>query len=354
MSVQPSSPRRVVLHVGLPKTGTTHIQATLGRHREVLAARGVSYPRLGPEAMFRGAVEIRGSHEVFGLSAGDVAGRWQRLCDHARGFDGTTVISHEILSGADEDQIARALAPLSGIDVDVVITSRDLGRLLAAYWQERVKLGEPWTFEQLVREQIDPELAGERPEPRAMFWHAYDLAETVRRWAAAVGADHVRVVTAPRVAGEGLWQRFVVAAELSAAAAALPAAPQDDGANQSLGRTQVALLRELDAALGDRLDRRTRALVVKRWFAEQVLPGLGTREVARAPARLRQPFEALTRAWLADLKAGGIAVIGEPTDLDPVCAEAADPHPDDVELTELLALAREALAEVTRRPPPAP
>ena len=31
--------------------------------------------------MFLGAVEVRGSHEKFGLTADDVAGTWQALCD---------------------------------------------------------------------------------------------------------------------------------------------------------------------------------------------------------------------------------------------------------------------------------
>ena len=61
------SPVSVVLHVGLPKTGTTYLQRLLADHRDPLRAAGVLYPFLRPGAMFEGAVEVRGSAAKFGL-----------------------------------------------------------------------------------------------------------------------------------------------------------------------------------------------------------------------------------------------------------------------------------------------
>ena len=74
----------MVLHVGLPKTGTTYLQAVLAHHRDALREAGVLYPFVRPQAMFLGAVEVRGSREKFGLTAEDVAGTWQALCDRVR------------------------------------------------------------------------------------------------------------------------------------------------------------------------------------------------------------------------------------------------------------------------------
>ena len=50
--------QRVVLHVGLPKTGTTYLQALLAGHRDALREAGVLYPFVKPQAMFLGAVEV--------------------------------------------------------------------------------------------------------------------------------------------------------------------------------------------------------------------------------------------------------------------------------------------------------
>ena len=79
----------MVLHVGLPKTGTTYLQAVLAHHRDALREAGVLYPFVKPQAMFLGAVEVRGSRDKFGLSEADVAGTWQALCDRVRAHDGT-------------------------------------------------------------------------------------------------------------------------------------------------------------------------------------------------------------------------------------------------------------------------
>src|SRR5918998_4134281 len=111
--------QRVVLHVGLPKTGTTYLQGLLAAHRDELRIHGVLYPFLRPGGMFHAAVEVRGSHEKFGLDPRLVAGSWAALCDRARAYDGTAVISHEVLGGADEHEIARALAPLDGLETHV-------------------------------------------------------------------------------------------------------------------------------------------------------------------------------------------------------------------------------------------
>ena len=135
-----------MLHVGLPKTGTTYLQALLAANRDRLRAAGVLYPFIRPGAMFHGAVEIRGSHAKFGLSADEVAGTWAALCERAREHDGTTIISHEVLAGATREQIRTALEPLAGIDVQVVVTARDLGRQAVAHWQEEVKLGATYSF----------------------------------------------------------------------------------------------------------------------------------------------------------------------------------------------------------------
>src|SRR6476469_3668220 len=78
---------RVVLHVGLPKTGTTYLQALLAGHREALREAGVLYPFVKPQAMFLGAVEVRGSREKFGLAEPEVAGTWAALCERAQSYD---------------------------------------------------------------------------------------------------------------------------------------------------------------------------------------------------------------------------------------------------------------------------
>src|SRR6187200_1538854 len=129
--------------------------------------------------MFLGAVEVRDSREKFGLAAADVVGAWAALCERAQTHLGLSIISHEILGGAEPAEIAEALRPLAGLDVDVVVTARDLGRQTTAHWQEEVKLGDTRSFADFERDQLRDDVpAGERPH----FWHSQDYAAALRRW----------------------------------------------------------------------------------------------------------------------------------------------------------------------------
>lgn len=325
-----STRQRVVLHVGLPKTGTTYLQALLAEHRDELRAAGVLYPFLRPGAMFHGAVEVRGSQEKFGLAEHEVAGTWDALCARARDFAGTTVLSHEVLAGATPAQVARAMAPLAGLEVHVVVTARDLGRQATAHWQEEVKLGDPFSFADLERAQLradsgrdaGPDAGGVRPH----FWHAQDFADALRRWSVGLPPAQAHLVVAPPPGApvDELWRRF-------AAAVGVPPevlVPDGASANASLGAAEVAHLRAVNEALAGRLGRREHARLVKREYAEGVLAARGG-QPARTPADLVDVLGEATRSWVAEVRAAGYAVHGDLDDLRPVLGAPGDPHPDD-------------------------
>jgi hypothetical protein len=320
--------RRVVLHVGLPKTGTTYLQTVLAHHRDALRETGVLYPFVRPQAMFLGAVEVRGSREKFGLTAEDVAGTWQALCDRVLSHAGTSVISHEILGGAEPDEIAAALAPLAGIEVDVVVTARDLGRQATAHWQEEVKLGDTRSFAELERDQLRADVPeGARPH----FWHAQDYAAALRRWATAVPAERVHLVAGPPPGAppDVLWHRFAEACGVSQEADAVVDADAVAPANRSLTTEAIALLREVNRQLDGRLTPREHARLVKRELAEGRLaerPGTPP----RTPASLADVLMPTAAAWRSEVEAGRYAVHGSLDDLTPVLAGSGDPHPDAV------------------------
>ncbi len=266
----------VALHVGLPKTGTTWLQDLLTRHQQPLRAAGVQWPA-APGAMFRGAVEVRGSHEKFGLSSADVDSRWETICRAAHEFPGLTVLGHEVLGGATPEQVERALAPLRGLEVDVVVTARDLGRQAVAHWQEEVKLGDPRSFAEFERTELradtgrdlGPDSGGVRPR----FWHAQDAADALRRWSASCRPSGCTSWSARRPE-----RRPPCCGSASPTACGVDPAVVDASAvppaNTSLGTPEIAVLREMNRLLARRrvpVDTRTRLRVLKREYAEGVL-----------------------------------------------------------------------------------
>jgi hypothetical protein len=326
---------RIVLHVGLPKTGTTYLQALLAANRDRLREHGVLYPFVRPGAMFHGAVEVRGSAAKFGLADEQVAGAWAAVCERALSYDGVAVISHEVLAGATPDQVRAALAPLAGAEVHLVVTARDLGRQATAHWQEEVKLGATWSFAEFERTQLradtgpdaGPDAGGVRPH----FWHAQDFADCLRRWSAGIPPERTHLVVGPPP-GAGpavLWQRFADACGIDPDVLDASAAP----ANPSLGTAEIALLRAVNAVLDGRMDRATYLRVVKRGYAEGELAARrGPRP--RAPYELGELLRTATDRWLGDVRAAGLKVHGDPADLLPVVAGPGEPGPDDAQLTE--------------------
>ena len=324
-----------MLHVGLPKTGTTYLQALLAENRDRLRAAGVLYPFIRPgRDVPRGGGDPWQRTPSSGCAADEVAGTWAALCKRAREYDGTTVISHEVLAGATPEQIRTALEPLAGIDVQVVVTARDLGRQAVAHWQEEVKLGATYSFADFEASELradtgpgaGPDDGGDRPH----FWHAQDFADCLRRWSVRHRATSWSC-RAPGASPVELWRRF---------ADAVGRRPGRSRRRlQRAGQPVARRRRDRAAPRGERRARRTAWTartynrVVKREYAEEVL--------AAGPARARARRTTSARCWRRRPRRGcsrsrtdGCVVHGDLDDLTPVLADPDDPRPDDVELTE--------------------
>jgi hypothetical protein len=328
----------VVLHVGLPKSGTTFLQRSLAGNAEALGDRGVLYPADG-ELMFRAALDVRGNHKAWGRRRSDVAGAWDELCGRARAFSGTTVVSHELLAGACRRQVVAATTMLTGLDVHVVVTARDLARQVVAEWQEGVKHGRCGSFADFHQR------VSRGDDALARHFHAaQDLPEVLARWGADLPPDHVHLVVGePAGADPGrLWARFAEAVGFDPAG--YP--PTGGPANPSLGVAEVDLLRRVNVALDGRLAQPAYGRLVKHRLAHAVLsPPRSPRP--RLPAALYDTLVPVTRRWVKEIHKAGYAVHGDPSHLVPVPPDAAGPpHPDVVSADDQVGVAAHAIAEL--------
>lgn len=325
----------VYLHIGTMKAGTTFVQHALREHRERLRRDGVLFPAdpgyRHQVAAVRDLLQLPGP-----MPAEELAGAWARLCDRVADWDGRAVVSVEYLSLARRARIDAALASLAPADVHVVVTVRDLGRVLPSTWQENVQNGLTWTWAEFCASVMDepdaPSAAGDR------FWNQHDVVAIVDRWLQAVGADHVHLVTVPTTDAPGdlLWRRFGEAIGIDADR--YPVTLDRTERNAGLDYASAELLRRLNLALGDRLDRATYAEHVKRFLSKQVLgrrvpqvpiqlePG----HLAWATARAESVVDSLTRS--------GVDVIGDLAELIPQPAPAPDPSSRSLE-TEIVDVA---------------
>lgn len=333
--------RRLYLHVGHPKTGTTFLQAALRAHREELLEHGFCYPSPYQGAMFHASVEMTRSYRRWGLPPEKVDGTFARLVDEGRESGRTVIISHEGFGRARPADVRRVQEALADFEVHVVLTVRDLGRTLTAGWQEWVKNGGADTFEEFAGRMV-----GRMPlglEGSGSFWTSQNVEDTLRRWSVVAPPERTHVVICPQPGAprDELWNRFAAALGVPADIVDLDAVER---VNESLGPPQIALLRQVNEALGDRLPQPWHSRISKRWFAQQLLSQVATGKPA-TPPDVAAEFEEVADRW-RDCIVRGAHLYGDLEDLTIRAARPGDRHPDDVTPEEMLEGLPQVFAEM--------
>lgn len=335
----------VYLHIGGPKTGTTYLQEVLWRNRMALRDGGVLYPGSRPDAHFRAAQDLLG--QSFNNHADpEVPGTWQGLVDEAKRHEGTSVVSHELLGLASEEDVDRALRSLAFAEVHVLYTARDLARQIPSVWQEDIKNGHVLRFEEFIKG-----LRGDEAVPHGLvdlFWRYQNLARVLATWSRNLAADRVHVVTVPprgRAAGL-LWERFAhtIGIEADTGAADTPVT------NRSLGIVEAGLLRHVNLRLGSDLDWPTYNAFVK----GGIVGALVETSTGSVPITLPASEHGWVAEWskqsMTDLGQAGYDVVGDLAELlpDRSPADSSSRHPDDASEAEQLDAATDAMVGLAR------
>lgn len=318
---------RVLLHVGLMKSGTTFIQGRLNVNRERLAEQGVLFP--GPTW----ARHARAVSDLIGSKHAE-DGAWASLAEELRAHPGTAIVSMEYLGPISAERIRQVRDDLAGSPVDVVVTVRDLGRSVPAMWQETLKNRQSWGWSEYLAALQDGGDAGRR------FWRQQAADRVVSRWAEVLGPEHVTVVTVPPpgAPGELLWERFCEVAGITGSQ--WDEAPR---ANESLGVASALLMGRINEHVGDlslpQYNKKIKALgkhvLVHRRRDEEPI-GFAV------PRWLRKRSQAMVSA----IEASGVRVVGDLGELEPLDVPGADPAAVGVE--DQLDAAVAALVHVLR------
>ena len=186
-AVAPLPGQAVLVHIGPHKTGTTTIQAAFHASRDELAVQGVLYAG-GGRRPIKAVLALRGARGR--RDAVPEIGHWSGLVDEARAATGRVVISNEAFADASPRTIARLVNDLGRDRIHVVATLRPFASILPSQWQQFVKGGLTASFDDWLRDVIDPS----DPTRRKVFWRRHQHHQLVARWADAVGAERVTVI----------------------------------------------------------------------------------------------------------------------------------------------------------------
>lgn len=314
----------VYLHIGVPKTGTTYLQNFLWANREELRERGLLLAAERQGDHYAAVIDLQGGrfagHEVAG-----VEGAWQRVAALAERWPGRSLISHEIFGGLQEAKIEEVFETLGSRPVHVVLTLRDLARIVPAVWQESAK-----------NQRVDPwpdflERVSKLHKGRdRRFWRLQNVSRILSKWGQFVPAERVHVVTLPPpgAARTLLIERYCAAFGVDARGLNLDITV----ANESIGAAEVALLQRINSTASERMSWEDYHDYLKHFAVPRLL---ATRVDS---TRITMPDSALpwlreeterTRATITEM---GCDLIGDLDDLSP--RTAGDDYVDPSTVTE--------------------
>jgi hypothetical protein len=328
--------RRVWLHVGLPKTGTSFLQGVLWSNKAAVKRHGLLVPA-SMQHHYRASLYVRGVWRER-PAAEAIAADWEHLLDLVHRADGDVLISHELFAPATVEQARYAIESFGGSETHVVITARDLARQLPAEWQQSVKQGSVHRMDDFVQDVVDR-------GPRARwFWRVQDLVDVADRWGADLPGDRVHLVTVPPKGADPtvLWTRFASLLGIDPDSVSL----ERTRSNESLGQVEVELLRRINESRGDRFP----ILGSHRWFKDL----LANETLAKRPGKVKFAVDASVHEWICDtsretvaaLEQRGYDVVGDLKDLIPPEEPESGGNPSAATEADMLRAATETIVDL--------
>ncbi|HEV2796389.1 MAG TPA: hypothetical protein VGV65_02125 [Nocardioides sp.] len=324
----------MLLHIGLPKTGTTYLQQVVWGNRDRLAADGVLLPGFGHREHLWAALDLQ-ERPRLAKRHRDAPGSWERLVEQAARQSRDVLLTHEFLCGATAEQATRAIEAFPDSEVHLVVTARDAASVVSAGWQESVKNGGTVDLAAVMAGQ-----AAGGPEFSMRTW---DLAGVLERWTPGLPPDRVHVLVMP---GKGQphdlhWRHFAEVLGVDPDAYDLPT----DAVNPALGIVQIELLRQVNAQL-PAYSAHDRGVWIRGYLAEDLLAGQ-PRERGGMPAEHLARFAELDRAATELITARGFHVLGELAGLAPQeSTSAGGREPGSVRPAELVESAARLVADI--------
>jgi hypothetical protein len=314
--------RRVFVHIGTMKSATTYVQELGARNSSQLRERGVYW--VTGERPFLAVGDLLDRHEHRPGSAG----AWTDLVREIAQFPGDVVLSNERLAPLGGGRIRRVVAALAPAEINVVVTARDLSRVIPSHWQETLKNGDstPWsTFAAAVcAEPVGDANVARKKDIGTWFWRRHDVARIVTRWQQHVPRSATVVTVPPR----GSDPRIVADRFAAAIGVDSTALLQPEYDNSTVGAYSAELLRRLNET-APQLEREHFTWGVKDALVRRALSNRAADEPAFGLTPQQHEWVRLrAERMVAELRATSTCVLGDLDDLRPadgVPTAAVDP-----------------------------
>lgn len=338
-----SAARRVYLHVGARKSGTTSLQQALIASADVLDEHGVHLLLPDREVARRQLMEpLRTLRSADTAEARDgVREAVDALREEIAAHDAEIhLLSVETLAEMPRTVTDLVVEGLAGLEVHVVVTARHWGLTIPSEWQQGVKSRLKITLPDFVT------AIQERGDAAAGFLARQDVPDIVERWGSLLPRDQVHVVAVPprSTTGATLVDLFCGVVGFDPELLEMPGGDL----NTSLSLGQAELVRRVNTVLGDRLPLTGGHYqeAIRRWV---VRGGLMKQERSsiRLPTECAGWAVAEAQRQLDAILASGVDLVGRAEDLLP--AADAPTGPLEVSDEEIARVAVETIADLADR-----
>jgi hypothetical protein len=234
--------RRLIIHAGFHKSGTTALQEAFDAQSEELKAAGITYPNINRRAHHRIAWSLTGKNWGWGKRGGEKVSpkEWQQLAKSINASDDETIIiSSEFFSELDGDAIRMLFSAIKERKVQAVFTVRPLVKLLGSSYQQYLKYGIKADYEEWLHSVLDK--PGES-KINPTFWLRHFHGRVVGKWVDVLGSQAVTVIIVDESRPEFLFDS--INSYLGLPQGFLKS--QDTGSNRSLTMEEIALLLEIN------------------------------------------------------------------------------------------------------------
>jgi len=340
--------KKVTLHIGPGKTGTTTIQAVLSASRDILAAREMLYVSSNKNS-------DNVNHAALGLlndpntksdprewrnwDRSDVHWGHVKRALHTSALP-TAVMSGEELSHFPDEAISRLKRELSGWEIHLVVTARPLSQIIPSYWQQRAKHRAVPTLIDFTERLLHPSSSDAEIE---RFWRPQHHDQLVKRWQELLQPANTTVIVVSKDQPNNLLDGFskVLGIEPRLLAAVHEKISPTLLKNTSMTQEQVSLLQGVIAGL-------TRIGVVVSssailWRANSLFVGSTAAEhKLNIQARFAQDVALIERQIVDGLRQLDLSVVGDLELLAPPLKSAAtqaDGEDDQLSQEALIAIA---------------
>ncbi|MGH3482608.1 MAG: glycosyltransferase [Nocardioidaceae bacterium] len=334
--------KRVFLHIGAPKSGTTFLQTVLWNNRAQLDSADVLLPGKNLFDYNLAITAIRNPRPRNNLQRKAKA-TWRRLREEIDDWSGDAIITNEWFVRATDEQAAQAREELGGVELHIVHTARAFVHQIPAAWQETLKVGRGWSLADFI--------AGLDDDEAQWSWWTLDPALAVARWAGDLPPSHVHVVTVPPKGSDPalLWKRMAGVIGVQPDGYDVTAAQQ----NESLGAEAARLLERMGPVLRTAIDAdeghwTEQYRWIRRYLGHEVLVPLGGSRIGVNSEQAAALHERSVTSTAA-LEQAGYDVVGNLDDLRLSEPPPGSRDPSEVTDAEMLDVAGPVVAELLTR-----